>query len=150
MRTRNIHLATLAIAMSLGLSACDKPGSAEKVGAEAGREIDQAAAKTQDKINEASAKTQEKISEASAKLSEQSAKTETAIEDTAVTAKIKTAILAEPGLKVADINVDTVRGVVTLSGMVDTAANSERVSQIARGVSGARQVDNRLVVRTAG
>lgn len=137
MQIQKIHLATLGILLSLGLTACEKPTSAEKVGAEAGREIDQAAAKTQDKLNQAGAK-----------ISEQTAKTEAVIEDSAVTAKIKTALLAEPGIKGTDINVDTVSGVVTLSGIVDNAAQRDRVTEIARGVNGARQVDNRLVVRT--
>jgi len=161
MRTQKLHLTALALVAAFTLAACDKPNSAEKAGAEMGREIDQAAAKTQDKINEASAKTQDKINEASAKtqvkmqeasakLGEQAAKTEVAIEDSTVTAKIKSAIVAEPGLKVMDINVDTIGGVVTLNGIVDTPAKSERVAQIARGVSGARQVNNRLIVRTPG
>jgi osmotically-inducible protein OsmY len=38
------------------------------------------------------------------------------VDDTAVTAKVKTAILEQPGLKSAEINVETFKGVVQLSG----------------------------------
>lgn len=119
------------------LAACDKPNSAENAGREAGREIDQAAAKTG-----------EKMDEASKKLSEQAAKTGEVLDDAAVTTKVKTAILADPDLRVLEINVDTVANVVTLTGTVDSTVKSEKAQQVAAAVSGVKQVVNRLLIKS--
>ncbi len=134
MNTGRMKWMALAMTLAFTLAACDKPNSAEQ----AGREIDRAAEKAGDKLDEASQK-----------LSEQTAKTGAALDDAAITTKIKTAILSESGLKVLDINVDTVGGVVTLTGTVDSQANSDKAGQIASAVSGVKQVDNHLVVKTA-
>src|SRR5687768_15959297 len=51
-----------------------------------------------------------------------------------VTTKVKTAILNEPSLKVLQINVETYKGVVQLSGFVDNAASRTKAAEIARAV----------------
>jgi len=119
------------------LAACDKPKSAETAGREVGREIDQATAKTS-----------EKMDEASKKLSEQATKTGEVLDDAAVTTKVKTAILADPDLRVLEINVDTVANVVTLTGTVDSTVKSEKAQQVAAAVSGVKQVVNRLLIKS--
>ena len=119
------------------LAACDKPNSAENVGRETGREIDQAAAKTSEKMDQAS-KT----------LSEKAAKTGEVLDDAAVTTKVKTAILADSDLRVLEINVDTVANVVTLTGTVDSQAKSQKAQQVTAAVSGVKEVVNRLLVKS--
>lgn len=69
-----------------------------------------------------------------------------AVDDTAITAAVKAGILAEPGLKVLEIGVDTANGIVTLSGSVEEGDSVKKAAQIASGVQGVRSVDNRLVV----
>ncbi len=69
------------------------------------------------------------------------------IDDAAITAKVKTAIIGEPGLKALQINVDTANGVVVLSGAVDSPTSVDRATQIAQAVEGVKSVDNRLTVR---
>ncbi len=69
------------------------------------------------------------------------------IDDAAITAKVKTAIIGEPGLKALQINVDTANGVVVLSGAVDSPTSVDRANQIAQAVEGVKSVDNRLTVR---
>jgi len=64
------------------------------------------------------------------------------INDTAITAKVKTAIFNEPSLKVADINVETNKSMVQLSGFVDSRANMTKAVEVARGVSGVTSVKN--------
>ena len=132
MNIEKMQLTALAMTLALALTACDKPNSAEKVG----REIDQAAEKAGDKLDEASKK-----------LGEQTAKTGTVIEDAAITTQVKSAILSEPGLKVLQINVDTVGAVVTLTGTVDAQASSDKAKQVAGAVSGVKQVENQLSVK---
>ena len=76
-------------------------------------------------------------------------KTATATEDAAITAKVKAAILAEPGLKSLQINVDTNDKTVTLTGNVDNADLKERAKQIASSTSGVKGVVDQLNVKTS-
>lgn len=122
----NLRLIGVSMLLVAGLSACDKPGPAET----AGKKIDQ----TADKVGE--------------KIGAQGAKAGVAIADTEITAKVKAAIFAEPGLKTLQISVDTVKGVVTLSGSVDTRSISDRAKELAGAVAGVKDVENRLVVKS--
>lgn len=71
-----------------------------------------------------------------------------AIADTAITAKVKTQILAEDSLKDSKIHVTTTNGVVTLDGSVANANDKALAATIAKSVTGVRSVDNDL--RTPG
>ncbi len=64
------------------------------------------------------------------------------IDDTAITTKVKAAILNEPTLKSAEINVETFKGVVQLSGFVKARADIDKAASVARGVSGVKSVKN--------
>lgn len=77
-------------------------------------------------------------------MREQSAVVAKAIDDAAITAKVKTALLAEPGIPSGDIAVETVAGKVTLSGKVSDPAQANRAIQVAAQVEGVKGVDNRL------
>lgn len=72
------------------------------------------------------------------------------IDDASITASIKTKLLADERTKGFDINVDTVRGQVTLSGGADSAAAKQAATDLARSASGVVGVDNRLVVAAPG
>lgn len=60
--------------------------------------------------------------------------------DAAITTQVKAAMLSEPTLKSMEINVETFRGRVQLSGFVSTQANATTAVTVARGVSGVRDV----------
>lgn len=62
------------------------------------------------------------------------------IDDTVVTTKVKAAIFNEPTLKSAEINVETFKDRVQLSGFVSTQANASTAVNVARGVTGVRDV----------
>jgi hyperosmotically inducible protein len=64
------------------------------------------------------------------------------IDDTAITTKVKAAIFNEPTLKSAEINVETFKGTVQLSGFVSTQANIYKAVEVARGVGGVTSVKN--------
>jgi len=64
------------------------------------------------------------------------------VDDTVITGKVKAAILNEPTLKSAEINVETFKGVVQLSGFVSSAANEATAVQVARNVGGVKSVKN--------
>ena len=133
---KNLKLIGISTLLLVGLSACDKPGPAET----AGRKIDQAADDAGQKLGEATDKV-------AVKMAEQSEKAGVAIDDAEITTKVKAAIFAEPGLKTLQISVDTVNGVVTLTGSVDSQANSDRAKALAGAVAGVSQVENRLALK---
>lgn len=63
-------------------------------------------------------------------------------DDTVITTKVKTAILQEPSLKSAEINVETFKGVVQLSGFVKSPADINKAVEVARRVEGVKSVKN--------
>jgi hyperosmotically inducible protein len=69
-----------------------------------------------------------------------------AIDDGVITTKVKSALLADDTVKGLDINVDTAQGVVRLSGMVDSQAQVDMATQIARSVEGVQDVQSELTV----
>ena len=98
------------------------------------------AGSTTAKVDRAADKIENKVSNAADK-------TATVAEDAAITAKVKAAILAEPGLKTLQINVDTNGATVTLSGSVDNADLRERAKQIASSTSGVKGVVDQLTIK---
>jgi len=134
--SENIKLIGIAMLLAVGLTACEKPGPAET----AGKKIDQKLDEAGKKIGDVTAKVGEKIGE-------QGDKTGVAIDDAEITAKVKAAIFAEPGLKTLQISVDTVKGVVTLSGSVNSQANSDSAKALAGAVAGVKEVENRLAIK---
>lgn len=62
------------------------------------------------------------------------------MDDTFITTKVKAAIFNEPTLKSAEINVETFKGVVQLSGFVSSRADIDKAISVARGVKGVTAV----------
>jgi osmotically-inducible protein OsmY len=69
-----------------------------------------------------------------------------AIDDTTITTRVKTAVLNDPQVGALRIDVDTVKGAVTLSGRVETQAEHDQALALARGVSGVAAVKDALQV----
>ena len=64
------------------------------------------------------------------------------VDDTVITTKVKAAIFNEPTLKSAEINVETFKGVVQLSGFVKDPGDINKAASIARSVKGVTSVRN--------
>jgi osmotically-inducible protein OsmY len=69
------------------------------------------------------------------------------IDDTVITTKVKAAVFNEPSLKSAEINVETFKGVVQLSGFVNSQADINKAVEVARGVKGVKSVKNDMRVK---
>jgi osmotically-inducible protein OsmY len=119
-------LIALLIGAGVAVAGCNKPNSPETVGQRVDRATDKMAAQT----------------------SAAASKTAEVVDDAAITTKVKTAILAEPGLKSLEINVDTKDAVVTLSGTVDSPPMKDRAKEIATNVSGVRSVVDNLTSKS--
>ena len=66
------------------------------------------------------------------------------VDDTVITTKVKAAIFNEASLKSAEINVETFKGTVQLSGFVKYQADIVKAGDVARGVNGVKSVKNDL------
>jgi osmotically-inducible protein OsmY len=64
------------------------------------------------------------------------------VDDSVITTKVKAAIFNEPTLKSAEVNVETFKGVVQLSGFVSNQASINKAAELARGVNGVKSVRN--------
>jgi hyperosmotically inducible protein len=68
-------------------------------------------------------------------------------DDAIITGKVKAALVEVEGVKVSDVNVDTINGTVTLKGFVENVAQAEHAIQLAQTTEGVRGVSNQLVVK---
>lgn len=125
----------ISLLLATCLAACNKPGPAES----AGKAIDQTASDAGKKISETTDKLEKKLDAGASK-------TGAVIDDAGITAKVKAAIFAEPGLDSLKITVDTIAGVVTLSGSVDTPAHADKAKTLTAAVGGVKEVINHLAV----
>jgi hypothetical protein len=130
-RLIGIAVTTLAIAFAAG---CDRKTSMESTG---------------DRADGTSERAGEKMDRAATDMSREADKAGDKMSDAAITAKVKTAIIAEPGLKAMQIDVDTVNGVVTLTGTVDAPQLIDQARQVAQSVEGVKSVNNRLTVKAS-
>jgi osmotically-inducible protein OsmY len=64
------------------------------------------------------------------------------IDDSVITTKVKAMLFDEPNLRSGSVNVETFKGVVQLSGFVNSSADIDRAVEIAGGVKGVKSVKN--------
>lgn len=69
------------------------------------------------------------------------------VDDSIITSKVKANIFDEPSLKTMQINVKTFKGIVQLSGFVDSAQSVTKAGQVASSVDGVKSVANDLIVK---
>ena len=122
-------MAITALAAGVLLVGCGQQGTG--TGTTVGQKMDRATDKVADTTSNATSKVA------------------TAVDDTAITAKVKAALIAEPGLKSTAIEVDTKDATVTLSGTVASNELRDRAKQIASSTNGVKNVVDNLVVKSA-
>ncbi len=69
------------------------------------------------------------------------------LDDTTVTARVKEALISDPTVKARQVNVETMQGVVQLSGFVDSVAAEQQAVRLASQVQGVKAVKDNIVVR---
>ncbi|MCS0584415.1 BON domain-containing protein [Massilia pinisoli] len=69
------------------------------------------------------------------------------VDDSLITSKVKAAFAADPSVKATQVNVETFKGTVQLSGFVDSRESAEKAVEIARNVKGVKSVKNDTVIR---
>lgn len=68
------------------------------------------------------------------------------VDDTTITSKIKGDIIRDDDLRALQINVETMQGVVQLSGFVDSAKSKIKAVDVARRVSGVKSVKDDMII----
>jgi len=71
------------------------------------------------------------------------------VDDTVITTKVKAMIMDEASLKSAEINVETFKGVVQLSGFVNSKADINKATEVARKVKGVTSVKNDMRLKVS-
>jgi len=69
------------------------------------------------------------------------------VDDAVITAKVKAAVLKDASLKSAEINVETYKGIVQLTGFVGSRADIKKATKVAKGVKGVKSVKNDMVLK---
>ena len=69
------------------------------------------------------------------------------VDDTVLTTKVRAAVFNEPTLKSAEINIETFKGVVQLSGFVRSQADANKAVEVARGVKGVNSAKNDMRIK---
>ncbi|MFM1484310.1 BON domain-containing protein [Yersinia enterocolitica] len=69
------------------------------------------------------------------------------IDDTVITTKVKSALLAAKDIKSTQISVETFKGRVQLSGFVSSRQDANRALQITRSVPGVKSVSDQMLIR---
>ena len=128
-----LKLTTVALASALVLlTACDQK--------ESGTTADE-------KVDNAVVEGKQESSKAGAYVEDKTSQTVQVVDDAAITTALKIKFVADADLKSLDISVDTVGGVVTLTGMAPSATAKNRATEIARTVNGVSNVNNNLTVQ---
>lgn len=130
MKDRSYMLPALALVAAMSLAACNRDDVTNRSAAPSNQ--DQTAQNTAP--NAAPGAPSDQTGEAGGR----------AVDDAAVTAKVKAALLAADGIKGTDISVETIQGNVILTGKVENTQQARRAGDIAMNVDGVRAVDNRL------
>jgi hyperosmotically inducible protein len=125
-----LHIALAATFAALALAGCDR---------ETKQEVKEAGTAVKREAKEAGAEVKQSL----AKVGETTGQV---LEDAAVTAKVKAALIAEKDIKSRDITVETFQGKVVLKGAVPDRTQADRVAKLAASVEGVKAVENRLAV----
>lgn len=141
--TRN-SLLVGALAATLSLVACgDNRNSANPPSNQSTAPSDRVTADATSAMNRAG----NAADRAAAKTEAAGDKAANAASDAATTAKVKSRLMAEPGIDSLEIDVDTSNGRVTLTGDVDTPQHRARAKELASSVEGVNGVVDRMAVR---
>lgn len=119
----------------------------DRAGADTRQAASTAADRTDNALDRAGADTRQAAAVTADKTSDASARTGVAASDTAITAKVKAGLVKVPKLDSLAVHVETEKGVVMLSGFVDSKAEADQAVQVARGVDGVSSVRSAIKVK---
>jgi hyperosmotically inducible periplasmic protein len=131
-----LRLSRISMLLVVGLSACDSKNSEESTRNNMGQTTDE----IKNKMGMA-------LKEGTGKSDDQGAINTVSTADTAITAKVNSAIATDAVLKAFQVSVNTQNGIVTLSGEVDSQSNSDKAKALTAGISDVAGVENQLTLK---
>ncbi len=135
-------------AREAGADAAAKTREAAATAAEKTKAVAATAAdKTKEVAQAATDKTKDATAEAADKTKDATAKTRVALADTAITTKVKAGLVKEPDLESLGIHVETEKGVVMLSGFVNSKSEADKAVKVAKGIDGVSNVKSAIQVK---
>lgn len=142
-----IVLAAGCLALTVLASGCRRTESGrivsdEKAQENAKAQVEQAKETVENAVAEAGETLDSGMEAAGEALDNASAKMEPRLADAAISARVKARLLADPEVNGLAIDVDTVNGVVTLNGRVETLAQRDEAVKLARTTEGVVAVNN--------
>lgn len=137
-------LVMICLSAILGLAGCQQEGTAEKIG----QKIDKATEHAEKKIEHVTEKAGKEIEGVKESVIDQSETAGEYIDDSVITLKVKAAILNDSLLKASQIEVNTVNGVVKLSGTVDSEQSLSRAMEVVNSQKHVKSVQTDLIVNT--
>jgi len=120
---------------------------ASTVAQKTGNAMDRAGENTREATATAAQKTDKAMDQAGDKTKDATASTRVAAADTAITTKVKAGLVKEPDLSSLGIHVETEKGVVMLSGFVNSKAEADKAVKVAKGVDGVSKVKSAIQVK---
>ena len=151
-RPHTVLLVISLLSAALVLTACDKEGSAEKTGAKIDKavekadvKIDKAAEKADAKIDEVTAKAGNELEKAKSSVTQTTQAVGEYIDDSMITAKVKEVLMTDDSLKTSHIEVNTVNGVVQLTGKLGSEVQIGRAVDLAGNQKHVKAVKNDLI-----
>lgn len=136
--TRRLRFAAVAGTVALSSASCTQDGP--------GATTDRAANMPVDPIEKMIAMSEWKAAETRELAGRVPIRSGRKVQDASISARVASALFAEPVLRAAEIHVHTNGSIVTLDGMTDTPQSRTRAAQVAMNVQGVRSVHNQLVV----
>ncbi len=142
-RVRKIAISVSCLFFVFGIAGCQNEGSAEK----AGQKLDRSIENAEQKLEQMTEETGKKVSEARQSITDKTEVSGQFLSDSVITTNVKAAIISDPLLKVSEIKVTTVNGVVQLSGMVDSQQIIGRAAEVTASQKDVKSVQNNLTVK---
>lgn len=140
------NLIITGLFVALGLASCQQEGPAEKAGQKLDRSIESTGKKIEQMTEQAGKEIRDAKKETEKSITETAEASEQYIDDSVITASVKAAILNDSFLKVSQIKVTTVDGIVQLSGSLDSQASIDRAVEVAKTQKNVKSVQNDLTL----
>lgn len=132
---KTLNTLILASVAAVALSACSQ------------QEQEETREAAQSSLEQATEATKQAASDAAEFTRETAERTGDFLSDSAITARVKTALFEADQVSAGNINVETIDGHVVLSGVVATSEEADLAVQLAQGVEGVKSVENDIEVQ---
>jgi hyperosmotically inducible protein len=147
-KTRDAAATAAEKTKAVAATAADKTKEVAQVAVDKTKAVASTVAqKTEGATAVAADKTRDATANAADKTKDATAKTRVVIADTAITTKVKAGLVKEPDLESLGIHVETEKGVVMLSGFVNSKSEADKAVKVAKGVDGVTNVKSAIQVK---